>query len=260
MSNFESITYNVNNRVATITMNRPKAMNAMSQQLRQEMIAATSQADADDNVRVIVITAEGRGFCSGTDLSEGLAGFACIEDQIQAEYKPILDAIANSSKLYISAVQGACAGIGTALAITCDLTVMADNAFFFLPFNAIGLVPDGGASYHFVKAMGYKRALQLALESGRLGAAESLQYGLVNKVVALEELPSSVQAWAEILAEGAPIAQKLTKDCMRKAQTGELEDIINLEAKHQNTCSASQDSLNAIGSFFKKEKPVFRGE
>lgn len=260
MSDFETIIYSVVNRVATITMNRPKAMNAMSQQLRKDMIVAVQNAEQDDEVRIVVIAAAGKGFCSGTDLTEGLAGFATIEDQIQEEYKPILDAIANSSRLYISAVNGACAGIGTSLAITCDFTVMADNAFFFLPFAGIGLIPDGGASFHFVKAMGYKRALQLVVEAGRLSAEESLHYGLANKVVPLNELTDSVQAWAEKLAQGSPLSQKLSKECMRKGVEASLDEVIDLEARHQVTCSTSQDSLNAIGAFFKKEKPVFKGQ
>jgi 2-(1,2-epoxy-1,2-dihydrophenyl)acetyl-CoA isomerase len=260
MSEFEAITVNVSNRVATLALNRPKAMNAMSQQLRQEMIEALTQIESNDDARIVVITGAGRGFCSGTDLSEGLAGFDSIEAQIQQEYKPILDEIANSDKLFISAVNGACAGIGAALAVTCDFTVMADNAFIYLPFAGIGLVPDGGASFHLVHALGYKRALQLFVESGRLQADECLQYGLANKVVAADDLLVETQAWAEKLAAGSPLAQKLGKDCMRQAMESTLDEVINLEAGHQNTTQQSKDSLAAITAFFSKQVPVFTGE
>lgn len=259
MSNFETILYHVNQRVATISLNLPKTMNAMSQMMRLELLSAIELAEADDDVRVMVISAQGRGFSSGTDLSEGLAGFATIEEQILQEYKPVLMGIDQSSKLTISAVHGACAGISTAVAMACDFTVMSESGFLFLPFANIGLVPDGGASYQLVKALGYKRALQLFVEGGRLTSNECLHYGLANKVVADELLVSEVQAWAATLAQGAPIAQRLGKQCFKAALSASLDETIDLEARHQVTASQSEDSLNAISAFFNKEKAVFTG-
>jgi 2-(1,2-epoxy-1,2-dihydrophenyl)acetyl-CoA isomerase len=260
MTDFETITYKIENRVATISLNRPEAMNAISQKLRLELKQAMDASEENDDVRIVVIRAEGRGFSSGTDLSEGLAGYNTIDEQIQAEYKPVLMGIHNSSKLYIASVHGATAGIGSALAITCDLTVMADNAYLYLAFAGLSLVPDGGMSYHLVNAMGYKKAMQLFAEAGKLPAVDCEKYGLTNKVVAAEDLVSETQAWAEALAQGAPLAQKYGKQIMRSVHDLSYNEIVDRESKIQVTCSTSQDSQSAVMAFFEKKKAVFVGK
>lgn len=260
MTDFETINYTVSNRVATIKLNRPKAMNAFNQKLRMDLTAAIEKAEADDDVRVVILTGEGRGFCAGADLADGLGDHKDIESQILKEYKPFLKAIDQSPKLYISAVNGACAGIGSALAMTCDFTVMADDAYIYLAFAAIGLIPDGGASYHLVNAMGYKKAMQLFVEAERLQPEECLEYGLANKVVPANELLSQTQAWAEKLAQGAPLAQKFGKQVLRAAARSSLNDVIDQEAKIQVVTTTSEDYMNAAMAFFKKQTPVFKGK
>lgn len=260
MKNFETITYELNNHVATISLNRPKALNAMSQTMRKELKQVIDSVEADSEVRIVVIRAEGRGFSSGTDLTEGLAGFDTIEDQIVEEYRPVLMGIAESSKPYIASIHGACTGVGAGLAMSCDLAVMADDSFLYLAFAAIALVPDGGMAHHLVCAMGYKKAYQAFIEAARLKPDECLEYGLVNKVVEASQLEEVTNAWALRLAEGAPLAQKLGKKILRGVHTSSLDETLRLEAKHQVTCSTSKDSLSAINAFFKKTKPVFVGE
>jgi len=259
MSDYQTISYTVHNRVATITLNNPKTMNAISQQMRLDLLDATKRVETDNEVRIAVLTGAGRGFSSGTDLSEGLAGFDDIEQQIREEYKPVLMAIENSSKLYISAINGTSAGISIALALACNLTVMADNAKLFLAFAGIGLVPDGGVSYYLVQALGHKRATQVFVEAERLSADYCLANGLVNKVVAADDLLSETQTWAESLAAGSPIAQALGQQCLKAALNDSVSEVIDLEAKLQITASTSEDSMNAAMAFFKKEKPVFIG-
>ena len=260
MSDYETIQYAVENRVATITLNRPQAMNAFSQKMRQELKQVIDDSEKNDEVRVVVLRAEGKGFTSGTDLTEGLAGYETIEDQILEEYKPVIMGIAESSKPYIASIHGACAGVGAGIALSCDLTIMADNAFVYVPFAGLSLVPDGGMSHYLVEAMGYKRAYQTYLEAGRVKADECLQYGLANKVVETDALASATQAWAEAIAEGAPLAQKFGKQIMRKVHSSSFEETLNREAKLQITCSTSQDAMTAIGAFFEKKKPVFVGK
>ncbi|BFM10686.1 2-(1,2-epoxy-1,2-dihydrophenyl)acetyl-CoA isomerase PaaG [Simiduia litorea] len=259
MNRFETLNVNLENSVATISLNRPKAMNAISQTMRREMIQALAAAEANAQVRVIVIRANGRGFCAGTDLSEGLAGYSSIDEQIQQEYKPILMAIHHSAKLHIASVQGACVGIGAALAMACDLVIMADDAYLYLAFAGLGLVPDGGMSFHLVNALGYKKALQLFAEAAKLPASECENMGLVNKVVPVASLESQTHMWAETLAQGAPLAQKFGKEIMRKVPTSSFEQTLDLESKRQTTCSTSADSQAAILAFFEKKKPVFSG-
>ncbi|WP_166424619.1 enoyl-CoA hydratase/isomerase family protein [Paraglaciecola sp. 20A4] len=260
MSNFETISYELENHVATISLNRPKAMNAISQGMRKELKQVIDSIEANDEVRIVVIRAEGRGFSSGTDLTEGLAGFDTIDEQIQQEYKPVLMGIAQSKKPYIASINGACAGIGAALAMTCDLAVMSDEGFLYLAFAGLSFVPDGGMAHHLVSAMGYKKAYQAFVEAARINADDCLQYGLVNKIVEASKLDEATQAWAQTLAEGAPLAQMYGKQIMRAVHTSSVEETINLESALQVNCSTSADSLSAINAFFAKKKPVFIGK
>jgi len=260
MSNFEKISYTLENHVATISLNSPKTMNAMSKQMRLELKQVIDTIEADKDARIVVIRAEGRGFSSGTDLTEGLAGFDTIEEQILQEYKPVLMGIAQSKKPYIASINGACAGIGAGLALACDLAIMSDDSFIYLAFAGLSFVPDGGMTHHLVSAMGYKKAYQAFLETARIKADECLQYGFVNKVVEASQLTDATKAWAEALAEGAPLAQKFGKEIMRGVHVSTVEETLDLEAKIQITCSTSKDSASAVNAFFKKEKPIFIGE
>lgn len=259
MSEFETINYSNTNKVATISLNRPESMNAISQKMRHELKQVIDSIEKDDRIHAVILQAQGRGFSSGTDLSEGLAGFDTINDQIQQEYKPVLLAIANSSKPYIASIHGACAGIGSAFAMVCDLAIMSESGFIFLAFANIGLVPDGGMAHHLVNAMGYKRAYQAFIEGQRISAHDCLKYGLVNKVVKDELLVSETQTWAESIAEGSPLAQKFGKQIMRGVHTASMEETLDFESRKQIDCSTSHDSLNAIAAFFEKKKPVFAG-
>ena len=261
MASFETINYSVANDVASIKLNRPKALNAFNVDLRKELLAAVEQANADDYVRVVIIGGEGRGFCAGADLTENLLDFyESVDQQIEQEYKPFLLAIHESPKLYIAAVNGAAAGIGSSLAMSCDFIVMAEDAYIYQAFAAIGLVPDGGASWHLVRSLGYKRALQMIVESEKMPAQRALDLGLANKVVKSSDLDEATRTWAEKLAQGAPIAQRHTKEIIRKAMASSLSDIIDLEAKYQVECSQSEDSADAVKALFAKRAPVFKGK
>lgn len=260
MSTFNSITVYSNEHVATITLNRPEAMNAISQLMRKELLNAINTLENDKDIRIVIINSEGRGFSSGTDLSEGLAGYPDIGQQIKEEYKPVLLGIANSNKVYISATHGVCAGIGSALALSCDLAIMADDSCFYLAFAGLSLVPDGGLSQQLVQTMGYKRAFQAFVETSRIDASLCLQYGLVNKLAPADQLHEHAQAWAEQLAQGAPLAQSFGKQAFRKATDLSLEESIDMEADLQVECSNSEDAMTAIGAFFEKKKPTFAGK
>jgi 2-(1,2-epoxy-1,2-dihydrophenyl)acetyl-CoA isomerase len=216
MSDVALVGYTVTNHVATITLNSPAAMNAVSQRMRQELLAAIETAETDDDARVVVLNAAGRAFCSGADLAEGTSGYKTIGDQILAEYQPILMGINNSKKLYIASVKGPAAGIGSALAMVCDLAIMAEAAYLHLAFAGLSLVPDGGMSYHLVNALDYKKAMQLFAETAKLSATDCESYGLVNKVVAGDNLAEQAQLWAESLAQGAPLSHKLGKEISTK--------------------------------------------
>jgi 2-(1,2-epoxy-1,2-dihydrophenyl)acetyl-CoA isomerase len=254
-----TVNYFTSGKVATIELDRPEARNAFNQQVRQDLLGAIERAEADDDIRLVIIAAAGKSFSAGADLKELIATRHQIESQILEEYQPILKRISQSDKIFIAAVQGAAAGIGSALALTCDLVVMAQNAFLYQAFAAIALVPDGGASWHLVNQLGYKRALELFMEAQRLSAEQCLQYGLANKVVADEQLRDSAELWAQQLAKGAPMPQKYLKQLLKQAQRGSLDESIRLEASLQQRCCNSQDFEEGMAAFSEKRQPKFNG-
>jgi 2-(1,2-epoxy-1,2-dihydrophenyl)acetyl-CoA isomerase len=260
MAEYQNVNYAIKNRVATIALNRPETLNAFSQGLRQDLLATLIRAVADDNVRVIVLTGEGRGFSSGADLIEDTSMYPSFVEQCEAEYKPFLMAMENSPKLIIAAVNGAAAGIGSAVVMHCDLVMMADDAYIYQAFSAIGLMPDGGATQLLVQRLGYHRALQMAVDAGRLTASECLDLGLANKQVASQHLRQEAQTWAEHLAQGAPMAQQFAKQLMRKAALMSYSEVVDEEAVLQSKCIASEDAKIGVLAFLNKRKAIFIGK
>lgn len=261
MSEFKTINYSVTHRVATIRLNRPKAMNAFNAELRRDLLAAVNKANNDNNVRVVIIGAEGKGFCAGTDLKENFRDcHNTIEALIVKEYKPFLMAIHNSPKLFISSAQGAVAGIGSALAMVCDLSIMAEDAYIYQAFAAIALIPDGGVTWHLVNKLGYRRALEMIVEGEKIPAKTCVELGLANRIVATEELAGATQAWAEKLAAGAPLAQRYSKELLQKAMSITLSEAIDSEARRQNITIESQDYKEGTAAFFAKRRPNFMGK
>lgn len=264
MSDYQFINYSVTNRVATIALNTPKSLNAFHQQMRLDLIDAISVAENDDDVRVIILTGEGKGFCAGADLTEGLPSgqdaFPTFVEQCKAEYSPFLMGIHDSKKLYVAAVNGVAAGIGGALVMNCDLVMMAENAYLYQAFSAIGLMPDGGASLLLLQRLGYQRALEMAIDAGRLTAQECLSLGIANKVVADDQLGEQAQTWAEKIAKGAPLSQAAVKSLMRKASQMTYLEVVEEEAREQSKLIQSEDSANAVKAFFAKQAAVFEGK
>ena len=260
MSNYHTITVTTRNRVATITLNAPKTLNALTQAMRLELMNAITTVENDDGVRVIILTGSGRGFCAGADLTEGTLEHPSFVEQCAAEYEPWLMAIHNSKKLYLAAVNGVAAGIGAAIVMNCDLVVMSDDAYLYQAFSAIGLMPDGGANWLLLQKLGYQRALDLAVNAGRLSAQECFDLGLVNRVVSGESMLENAQAWAEKMASGAPLAQAAIKTLMRKALSMSYSEVINEEARVQSKLINSEDSKGAVAAFFAKQAPVFNGK
>ncbi len=258
MSELETVSYSVEGGVATVTMNRPDAMNAFNQQLRSDLAAGLQQADRDDEVRVVVLTGAGRAFNPGADLKEGISN--SVERQLIYEYRPILDAISNLQKPVIAAVNGFAAGVGLSVALACDLAVMADNAFLLSPFTTISLVPDGGATWLLVRQLGYKRAYEMSVEGQRLSAEDALAAGLINRVTPPEEVVSNAQAWAAELAKKAPLSLTATKRAMRLAMHASYDDVYRLEALLQGHCAASEDAAEGVQAFLDKRAANFKGK
>jgi len=257
MSDAQTVRYTAEDGVALITLHRPAVMNAFNGQMRRELLAAVRRAVDDEAVRAVVLTGEGRAFSAGADLADGAP--TLVQQQIDEEYKPVLMAIAGSPKPFISAVNGAAAGIGSSFAMVCDLTVMAENAYLYQAFMAIGLVPDGGATWQLVRQLGRKRAFELIVDGEKLGAARCLELGLANRVVPQERLLDESLGWARAIARKAPLALRYSKEAVYRAMDLDLADTISYEAKLQNLTFHSEDMREGVQAFFEKRPPVFKG-
>ena len=255
----DTVLYETEGAVATITLNRPAALNSFDREMRADLAAATARAHADAAIRAVVLTGAGRCFSAGADLKAGFKAGAEVERILNEEYRPSLIDIAGMDKPVISAINGFAAGIGLSYALVCDLSVMAENAFLLCPFTGIGLVPDGGSTWLLPRAMGYMNAYQLAVDNERLPAARCRELGLVNKVVADDELLASAREWAEKLAGKAPLALARAKKLMRQAASLSYADAITSEAALQHLCFDSADCREGISAFLEKREPRFTG-
>ena len=250
--------------VARLVMNRPDKLNSFDTTLRREMIAAVAELNADPDVRVVVLTGAGRAFCAGADLAEGFAGGAqergaSTEHMLKTEYKPSLLGITESAKIWIAEVRGAAAGIGSAYMLACDFVVMAENAYLYQAFAAIGLIPDGGATWQLLRAVGRKRALEIILGGERIGARQCLELGLCNRVVGEGEEATSAMDWAQALAKKAPLAVRYSKQAIAVADASGFGDMIAREAEFQNICISSDDAQEGVLAFFEKREAQFSG-
>jgi 2-(1,2-epoxy-1,2-dihydrophenyl)acetyl-CoA isomerase len=255
---YETIRHELNDGVATITLNRPESLNALNAVMRAEVLAALKAAGRDDAVRAVVITGEGRAFCSGADLRGG-SGERAFRRVLTAEYSPLITAVRELPKPVIAAVNGVAAGAGMSLALACDLVYAADDARFVLAFLRIGLVPDSGLTRTLVRALGRHRAAALIFSGEPLGAADAQAVGLVNDVVPADQLSATVQAAAASLASGPTAAIGLAKRAINHAEDALLSESLGMEAALQELAGRTQDHAEGVAAFSEKREPRFIG-
>ncbi|MFN2418635.1 MAG: enoyl-CoA hydratase-related protein [Candidatus Limnocylindria bacterium] len=255
---YETVLLEIHAGVATITLNRPDALNALNALMRRELLAAVKAAGRDAEVRAIAITGAGRGFCAGADLRDGNdeRAFRLV---LATEYNPLIEAIRGAPKPVVAAVNGVAAGAGVSLALAADLVIASADARFVPAFNRIGLVPDSGLTRTLVRALGRHRALEILLGERHLGADVAHDAGLVAAVVPAEALSEATRTLATRLASGPTAAIALTKRLVRAAEDDTLADSLAAEAALQEIAGRGDDHAEGVAAFAEKREPKFRG-
>lgn len=257
---FTTLLYTPDKGVATITLNRPDVLNALTSVMRNELRQAFEQAGADDDVRAVVLTGGGRGFCAGQDLRERTdAPTPGVGATVRQEYNPLILAMRQLPKPVIAAVNGVAAGAGCSLALACDLIVAAESATFLEAFVNIGLVPDSGSSFFLPYLVGYARAAEMAFLGERVPATGALEMGLINRVVPDGELQSAAQALAGRLAALPTKAIGQTKRQLNLALAATLEAVLEEEARGQEMATQTADHREGLQAFREKRPPKFSG-
>jgi 2-(1,2-epoxy-1,2-dihydrophenyl)acetyl-CoA isomerase len=247
--------------VATIVLDRPDALNALTIPLKEALLVAFEEVAADDAVRAVVLTGAGRAFCAGQDLRERLEPDALpLADEIRARYNPLIRAMRALPKPIVGAINGVAAGAGASLAFACDIRIAAEGASFLLAFGRVGLIPDSGATWLLPRLVGAAKAAELALTTEPLSSTDAERYGLVAKVVPAAELLPVSAALAARLAAGAPVALALTKAALERSWAATLEEQLETEADLQGQAGATADHQEGIAAFLERRPPAFRGE
>ncbi|MFF1266414.1 enoyl-CoA hydratase/isomerase family protein [Streptomyces anulatus] len=259
-----TVLHSLDGGVSWITLNRPEAMNAVTWDQRERIIALLAEASADPAVRAVVLTATGRGFCAGADLrsppaptGERVPGDVARTIRLGAQR--LIAAVLDCEKPVIAAVNGTAAGIGAHLAFACDLVLAADTARFIEVFVRRGLVPDGGGAYLLPRLVGPQRAKELMFFGDALPAADAERLGLVNRTVPGEELEALAKEWAGRLAAGPTRALALTKQLVNASLDGDRATAFAAEAAAQEINMTTRDANEGVASFVERRSPEYRG-
>ena len=260
----EPVLLSVTGGVATITMNRPDAMNSLDIATKELLRDIVQLVAGDDAVRCVVLTGTGRGFCVGQDLKEHIellrnGSSDELFTTVERHYNPIVTALATMPKPVIAAVNGIAAGAGASLALACDLRVLADTAGFNFAFAGVALSCDTGASYHLPRLVGQAKALELLYFPSTISAEESQALGLANQVVPAVDLAETVHALATRLAAGPTVALASIRHSVAYSSEHSFADSLANEGQMMNRTGATEDHAAAVAAFVAKEKPVFHG-
>ena len=259
---------NLDAGVLTLTMNRPEARNAMSAAMNLALQQQLAAAELDPAVKCVVLTGAGKGFCAGGDVKgmaasgDGTVGARTIDEAIARQR---INQRATAGKLFkmakptIAALPGAAAGAGLALALACDLRLMASSAIMTTAFARVGFSGDYGGTYFMTQLVGSAKARELYFLSDRVSADEALRLGLSNWVCAPEDLAAKTREIALRLASGPTVAYRYMKENLNRAMAGEVDDCMDLEATHHVHCGQTEDHREATQAFVAKREPVFKG-
>ena len=260
----ETVRYEVDEGVATITLSRPEAMNGLDVATKEALLEAVQRAAQDDAVRCVVLTGSGRAFCVGQDLKEHIKILQSSDSEslfntVDVHYNPIVTALVTMAKPVVAAVNGVAAGAGASLAFACDFRVLKESAGFNLAFTGVALSCDTGSSWTLPRLVGQAKAMELLYFPRTLSAAESLELGLATTVASEEDYEGEVAALAGRLASGPTVSYGAIRRSVAYSAGHDFVDSVAFESSMMTLTGGTEDHRNAVASFVNKEKPTFTG-
>lgn len=262
MSNFNTINFTIDSQVAVITLNRPDAANGLSMEMSQEILAAALNCKHNNDIRAVLIQANGKMFCAGGDLKEFSSYGNSIGERIEellVYFNAALTIFAQLDAPVIAAVNGMAAGAGFSLACSADLVFAAESAKFTMAYTAAGLSPDGSASYYLPRLIGMRKTQDLMLTNRRLSAEEAKDWGIINHVVADEKLQEEALAQAKAIANGPTKAFGSVKKLLHESYGNSLSEQLQLESDLMSAMSNTSDGKEGIDAFVNKRAPEYKG-
>ena len=262
---YQDILYDKTDRIATLTFNRPDRLNAITNVMRSEILDAMRDASADDDIRVVVLKGAGKGFCAGADLGGDRKpandqrpepNSRLPRDSFQEAFARIMW---DMPKPAIASINGAAAGLGFGMALTCDIRIASSVGKFASAFSRISLVPEACMTFYLPRIVGLARAAEILYTGRQVLADEALSIGLLNQVVAPEELEQAVADMSQTLANAAPIAIQLTRRELYRGLEGTFDGQLEMELYHQRFIQGSEDSKEGPRAFMEKRAPEFEG-
>ena len=260
----DPVLLDVTDAIATITLNRPEAMNGLDVATKDLLLETVQKVAADPEVRCVVLTGSGRAFCVGQDLKEHLAGLkgeadVPLSETVEKHYNPVVHALATMPKPVVAAVNGVAAGAGASLAFAADFRILVDSAGYNTSFAGVALSCDTGASWTLPRLVGRAKAMELLYFPRTVSAAEALELGLATQVVSAEELEPVARELALRLAAGPTVAFGSIRQAVAHSAACSLEESLAFEAETMALTGGTEDHLAAVDAFMAKEKPVFHG-
>jgi 2-(1,2-epoxy-1,2-dihydrophenyl)acetyl-CoA isomerase len=258
---YQTIRYELDGGVLTLTLNRPESYNACNEQMTTDIQAALKEAEKDPAVRALILTGAGKAFCSGQDLKDAPEPGTkrSLADSLQRRYNPIIRKLTSMPKPVITAINGVAAGAGCSLALAGDFRIAAEGSYLLQAFINIGLVPDSGSSYFLVRSVGYARAFEIASLGERVPAQKALEFGLLNRVVPAETLMEEARTIAARYAEGPTRAYGYIKKMLHRAEQTGLDEALDYEVFMQEAAGRTDDYSEGVQAFVEKRKAAFKG-
>ena len=260
-SGFKFITYEEENATAIISLNRPEMYNALNAEAKMEVVQAIREANKTPSIRSIILTGKGKAFCTGQDLNDrsiqAVNGGVDLGNTLQTEWNPLVNSIRDSKKIVIAAVNGVCAGAGISVAIACDLIISKPNTKFVGAFSKLGLAPDAGSTYTFVRALGYQKAMEFFLMGNPLMAEDMHAAGLIN---ALDEaVLERALLYSATINKLSPLACETVKKNLKTALDSSYNESMEREMYAQRFLGRSADYKEGLSAFLEKREPQFTG-